>query len=240
MKQTDMDTRQKNKIFESYYGYIGSCHIKNIIADQDNEGEEINEVEFPKNIDEWFVKFHRKYRRKERVKKLNRRFKKAGCKVAVLLLLVISMGTVLSCTVEAFRIKILNFFIEDNKEYTSVQVKEDEESIPDSWSNYYYPEYLPQDFRLDKSEIMNDKKILRFIDGDKFILITQSPNGTNYQMDTEDAEADKIVINDYEGLLIEKQENTTIIWHNEECSFNIISNIISDELMKVVKSLEKR
>ncbi|GMQ61671.1 DUF4367 domain-containing protein [Vallitalea maricola] len=240
MKQTDMDTRQKNKILESYYGYIGSCHIENIITDQDNQRNEMNELEFPRSIDEWFVKFYRKYRRKERVQKLNRKFKKAGCKVAVLLLLVIGIGTVLSCTVEAFRIKILNFFIEENKEYTIVQVKEDKEPIPDSWSNYYYPEYLPQDFILDKSEIMNDKKILKFINEDKFILITQSPNGTNYQMDTEDAEADKIIINDYEGLLIEKQEHTTIIWHNEEFSFNIISNIISDELMKVVKNLEKR
>lgn len=240
MKQTDMDNRQKNKIFESYYGYIGSCHIENIITDVDIQKKEINEVEFPTSIDKWFVKFEKKYRRQERLKKLNIKLRKVGCKVAVLLILTIGIGTVLSCTVEAFRIKILNLFIENNNEYTSVQVKENEESIPNSWSNYYYPEYLPQDFVLDKSEILNDKKILRFIKGDKFILITQSPNGTNYQMDTEDAKADKIIINDYEGLLIEKQENNTIIWHNEECSFNIMSNIISEELMKVVKKLEIR
>lgn len=232
---------QIDKIMKSYYSYIGHCHMDNIVKELDGKKDEINQIETSSNMDEWFEEFSQKQRRKKKTKKLIKNARKVGNKVAIVLAVTLIIGTAITCTSEAFKIKILNFFTEKHEEYTSIEVNEVEENtIPSHWENYYYPKYLPKGFEIEKTEKLGDKKIIHFINDEKFILMTQSQNGTNYQIDTEKSKSKEIMINGKKGLLIEKVERTKIVWHNEAYSFNFSSNIKKEELIKVVKSLQKK
>lgn len=240
MNQNNEKNDQIDRMMESYYSYIGYCHTENIVRELGDKKNEINQIEIPLSLDEWFNKFSKKHRRKNNVKNMMRNIQKIGKKIAILIIIVLTIGTILTCTVEAFRIKLFNFFMEKHEKYTSIQIDEDRGSIiPSSWNNYYYPKYLPEGFRVSNAEMLNDEKIIEFINDEKFILMMQSPNGSNYQVDTEQSENEKIIINENKGLLIEKGERIIIIWHNEECSFSFTSNITSIELIEVIKSLEK-
>ncbi len=240
MRKSNENIGEIDRMMESYYRYVGYCHTENIVRELDEKKDEINQIEIPSSMDEWFDEFSRKHRRKSRLKKAINQTQKIGKRVAIFIIVVLTTGTILTCTVEAFRIKLFNFFMVKHEKYTSIQIDEDRESIiPSSWGNYYYPSYLPEGFRIESAEILNNKKILEFIKDDEFILMIQSLNGTNYQADTEEAKSKEITINGNNGLLIEKDKQTVIIWHNEECSFSFTSNITSVKLIEVIESLEK-
>lgn len=241
MKQTNEKKEQINKMMESYYNYVGYCHTENIIKELDDKKEEIDQIKIPSSINDWFNNFSNKYRRRNNLKKLIKNTQNIGMKIGILMIVALTAVTILTCTVEALRVKIFNFFIEKQEKYTNIQIDEDRESIiPSSWDEYYYPKCLPEGFRVESAEMINDRKIIEYIKDDEYVLMIQSSNGTHYQVDTESSNNKEIIINKYKGLLIEKDGKTIIIWHNEECSFNFTSNIISKELMQIVKSLEKR
>lgn len=240
MKQTNEKNDQIDKMMESYYGYVGYCHTENIIKELNDKKDKINQTEIPSSMDEWFNKFSKKNRRKNNLKKMIQYTRKIGQKIAIFIIILLTTGTILTCTVEAFRTKIFNFFMEKHEKYTNIQIDEVRENIiPSNWSNYYYPKYLPEGFRVESTEMLNDEKIIEFINDDKFILMIQSPNGSHYQVDTEQSENEQININGNKGLLIEKGERIIIIWHNEEYSFSFTSNITRTELVQFIKSLEK-
>ena len=75
---------------------------------------------------------------------------------------------------------------------------------------------------------------------DEEILFNQSPSGTNFQLDSENAEVKEININGNEAVILNKEGRTTLFWNNEEYSFYLISTIGEEELIKMSKSLVKR
>lgn len=241
MNRIKEKNEQIENIMESYYRYIGYYHSENIIKELDAKSDEINQIEIPSGMEKRFEKFSKKQQRKNKLERLMKKSRNIVKYAAVFIVCILLIGTAVTCTVEAFRVKILNFFIETHEKYTTAEINEDaKNAIPSSWRNYYYPRYLPENFVTESVEAINEKKIIQFVNGDQFILMTQSPNGTNYQIDTENAKVSEITINGQKGLIVEKGEIINIIWHNQECSFNFISNITRNELIEVIKSLEKK
>ena len=70
MKQTNEKSEQIDKMMESYYSYVGYCHIENIVKELDEKKDEINRIEIPSSMDEWFNKFSKKHRRKNKLKRV--------------------------------------------------------------------------------------------------------------------------------------------------------------------------
>ena len=110
MKQINGKKEQIDKMIESYYSYIGYCHTENIIRGLDAKTDEIDQIKIPPNMDEWFEKLSRKHRKQQKLKRLTKNIQKIGKKIAIFMILILTIGTVITCTVEAFRVKILNFF----------------------------------------------------------------------------------------------------------------------------------
>ncbi|MCG8540140.1 MAG: hypothetical protein MJA82_09395 [Clostridia bacterium] len=77
-KKTD---EEMNKAMESYYNSLGHYHTECIIKEQDAKMDEINQIEIPSSMNEWFEKFSKKYRRKEKLKMYT---KKIGSLIAKL------------------------------------------------------------------------------------------------------------------------------------------------------------
>ncbi|GFN35730.1 hypothetical protein TXYLGN1_15170 [Tepidimicrobium xylanilyticum] len=70
------------------------------------------------------------------------------------------------------------------------------------------------------------------------IVFIQMPTETKGVVDTEGAKITYIEIHDYEGVLIEKNNRISIIWHNDEYLFDISGYESKSEMIKVAESIK--
>ncbi|MGO1470474.1 MAG: DUF4367 domain-containing protein, partial [Tissierella sp.] len=172
-------------------------------------------------------------------------FKSIISKVAIIfLILFISIAT-LTVTVDAFRVKLFNTIIKNTEKYLDIEVNEEPKSeinkIEQNIDEFYELEYIPGGFELDYVEDLGDTKIVNYINNkNEEILFNQSPNGTNFQLDSEDAAIREIDIIGNEGIILKKEDRTTLFWNNEEYSFYLLSTINEKELISMAKSLIKK
>ena len=232
---------KENEVIEAYYGYIGETYVDIIVDELEEKKEEIKNTSFPKKLDAWVEEYIKKEEKKEKRIKLIKNIKKQSKKAAIILLIIIAGISTLIFTVEAIRVRVFNYFIERNERYTETRVEEENNiKTPElNWESYYQPTYMTEGYYFESSKDIGSIKVLKYTDGENQITFTQANNGTDFQLDTEDAVAENIKINGNEGLLIIKEDRSMIFWHNDEKSFTITGNIKKEEIIKIAESIEK-
>ncbi|KUO62244.1 MAG: hypothetical protein APF84_12785 [Gracilibacter sp. BRH_c7a] len=169
--------------------------------------------------------------------------------VAMLAVIVILGTTVAS--VEALRVRVLNLWMDIKPEYTSFQLKENG-SNPDKgrpgsstdphvgWAKAYVPTYIPEGFTVsDSSNHEEYKKILYKNQQGKVIIYTEHGEGTNFAVDTENADVVKTVgINGHKGTLVEKNSTVTIVWAMDNRMFVIQALTDEETAMKIAEGVE--
>ena len=151
-------------------------------------------------------------------------------------------------SVQAFRVKVLNFFIEIGQEYTSIDLKDkgpsdstrDFSGIPSDWENVYIPVYVPEGYKILKAQSLVTAKIIHYSNEKKRLIVFKQYIGknTNIRVDTEDASVSKVTISGFEGLLTEKEGSISIVWHNDDMAFSLIGNADKKELIKMAESIK--
>ncbi len=231
-----------DSMMNAYYKLVGEAHVKNILEDLESEKDEIDKVKISKSMDDWFEKFiHTKEKEKQR-KKWLKQIKLYSSRVAVFILVLISMFAVVTMSVEAFRVRILNYFMEKSESYTEFRVDEvvDGQSTPQlDMDQYYYPTYLPAGYTYDSAQSAGNVAIFRYSNGEDVLIFTQGSNGSAYHMDTEDAEMNEVPIGAISGYLIVKNDGIILFWNDDNTDFMINGNIKPNELIKIAESLEK-
>ncbi len=151
-------------------------------------------------------------------------------------------GTIGVATSDAFKAKLFNVFI--SEETGSVALESVPEDSPmENWSDYWYPEYIPDGFKFTAAEESNFDKIIRFdsIDSDQYIIISMwnsEGSVTAYNMDG--VEYGSISIGEYEGYYFtdEKDGSCIVTWLTEEQTIRIISQYVDkSEIIKVAESM---
>ena len=227
---------------ETLYSYIGYNNVEKI----NNEIEENNNIKstkVPKSLDNWFEDYNRKLEERKNRKKYKERFKSIFSKVAIVFLVLFISMSILTVTVDAFRVKLLNIIMNNTEKYLEIGVSDSNgvENIHRNLEGFYELEYIPSGFKIDYVEDLGDTKVVSYVNNrDEEILFNQSPSGTNFQLDSENAEVKEININGNEAVILNKEGRTTLFWNNEEYSFYLISTIGEEELIKMSKSLVKR
>ena len=227
---------------ETLYSYIGYNNVEKI----NNEIEENNNIKstkVPKSLDNWFEDYNRKLEERKNRKKYKERFKSIFSKVAIVFLVLFISMSILTVTVDAFRVKLLNIIMNNTEKYLEIDVSDSNgvENIQRNLEGFYELEYIPSGFKIDYVEDLGDTKVVSYVNNrDEEILFNQSPSGTNFQLDSENAEVKEININGNEAVILNKEGRTTLFWNNEEYSFYLISTIGEEELIKMSKSLVKR
>ncbi len=240
VKDRNFIKETEDKIFEAYLEYAGACYVENILAELDACQEEIENI---KPSDQFSLSMKQFIQRKNIRTSINRGIKKAKVilpKIAVFFMIIILGFATLLTTVEAARVRFFNFMIEVNKKYTRIQVntlppKRDEELDIQSLLEVLY---LPEGFQLKNIENLNLITIIYFSDEKgQEIEFVQVPNGAGAKYDTEDADVKEIIINGYNGLLIQKNRLVTIIWHDSLYTYDIVGKIDAAELLKMAESV---
>lgn len=237
-----MNSDKTEKIMESYYKYIGEAHVDNILKALEDKKEEIERVNVPTTLDQWFENFVNEGKRLQKKKKRARYIKKISSRAAIVILLLIASLSLVTFTVEAVRVRVFNFFMETNDKYTEVRVEEGADPIPNDvdWDGYYYPSYLTEGYSFYSYEEAGVIRIINFASHDKVLIFTQAMNGTDFQLDTEDGVATEENINGNKGVLIIKEDKSLLFWNNNDTSFCLLGQIDKDEILRIAKNIEKK
>jgi len=232
---------KQNILMSAFYGYIGEHHVDNICDEIDSLKEEIDKIEIPETLDDWFDGYVKNARKKDNQKRINVKMRSISSKTAVILLVLFLSFVTLTFSVEAFRIQLYNLLFFDHDEYSNIKIEQEpaEDKTTIKWKHYYYPTYLPDGFYIENAkEIENVREIKFFNNSGEYILFVQTPNGTAFSLDTEGGEKKEVEVNNRKAILAKKEGKNILIWNNDEFSFYLISNIEIENLIIIAESLE--
>jgi len=164
--------------------------------------------------------------------------------VAVLVMIVLLFTTMAS--VEALRVRVLNFLMDIQPEYTSFELKEkaggsDGGKTTIDWHKAYVPTYIPAGYEI--SSISNGE-LLRKIEFKNqlgsFISYTELSEGNKTALDTENASAfETVSINGHKGRLVMKDSLITVIWEMNNRMFMIRAQITEkDTVVKMAEGVK--
>ena len=231
-------------MLRAYYKLIGEAHIENVLEELSENVEEIQNTPVPDSLDQWVKSYALKQKRAIKKKVFLKKLKVLSSRAAMIAILLISSTMIVTFTVDAVRVRVLNFLLEVNETYTEVQiqVEDDQQPFPDiDQEGIYYPIYLPKGYIYEDHRSFGKSIMLTFSNGIEKITLDQSPNGASYQLDTEDAETLDVNIDGNEGLLILKENRVILFWHDVLISYTIISyDVEPDEIMKMAESMVKQ
>lgn len=230
-----MNNKESNddKVITAYYEHLGKKHYSNIIDEVDN----LPDIDFDTSeLDEWFDGFNKNIKknihRNQRSSRLVRILRKTGILV---LALGLSFSIVIS-TVEAFRVSVFNFFMNEETEYTEIGHKNLDELQIEGLKNIHY---FPQDFELVNYRDIGTIHSIEYLrENDDFIHFTQATKATKIQLDTEDTILEKFKVDDIEVIYVYKREVYSVYWGDTLNNYRIRSSLELDEIKKIIKSIK--
>jgi len=192
---------------------------------------------FNQQLDAHFKKPKAYARRQRMLRALNR------TAVALLAIIVIFFTTV--GTVQAVRVRVLNFLMNIQPEYTSFQLKDsgggpEGGNLVVNWTNSYVPTYIPDGYKVSNiSSSESYKRIIFENQQDKSHIIYTELSGANSPgVDTEDAsEFETVSINGHKGTLMVKNSMVTIVWEMDNRILMVQTRTGKDTAMKVAEGV---
>ncbi|MFR2838801.1 MAG: DUF4367 domain-containing protein [Zhenhengia sp.] len=160
-------------------------------------------------------------------------------KIGVAILIIGIVGS-LSMSVEAVRIRVIEFITEVFEKFTSISYQKHEGEHSDKIEVSYLPRYIPEGFEvIEEEQIFNDVHInYRNGLGEEILFRQIEINTNNSIVDTEGTILEKILLEDREYYYYENKGVKNIIWIQGEYQISISSEIDKDELIKMCLSVK--
>ena len=168
-------------------------------------------------------------------------------KVAVVVLVMVAVFSTAMVTVDAFRIRVMNFLVDIQPEYTSFQIQDNSsgtkgEKMVVNWTNTYLPTYIPTGYEVDSLTYTDPLKEITYSNQknkDLYIYFTEYDSSNNLQIDTEKASVLKTVyVNGHKGTLVVKNSLTTVVWEMDSHIFTIQTTESSTVAMKIAQNVK--
>lgn len=180
----------------------------------------------------------------EKIKKEQKRLKSANMskhyhglrKIAAIFLITVSVTFSLCfITVDAFRLRVLNFIFVDRGNATEHGLREELNEI-------YMPAYIPSDFEVILYSDQHDpiQILLQNTDESKFANIYISTNVSKVMSDTEALhQFESITVNGTTGKFTEKDGRIILVWTNTEKTHiaSINTNVTKNEALSIAESI---
>lgn len=169
-----------------------------------------------------------KKRSKENVRKIIRMTSKVA--VAVMVFLGITTATILS--VDAFRLPVLSYLMEQQEKYSALNFGEEEQSANTEGTQFKDPisQFVPSNYISVFYESTNGYiSSVHKDNNNKRITFDMSPAYDEYRFDTEGAECEDISVMGYDAIYVLGEPNI-IIWYNDVSG--IIYNLSATDLSK--------
>lgn len=170
------------------------------------------------------------------------RFQKIAILISVFLMLLLTSFL----SVEAFRVKILNLFIQIEKEYTTIRLEEEMNQPPAhlqiEWDSAYVPTKVPEGYRITRVSNDQNVKLIEYENESQgFLLFQQNNRNSGINVDTEGAEeVSRLTLHGHEGLYVHKKDVMTVVWEDEAHLFLISGSSIDlskEEMIEMAQSV---
>lgn len=195
----------------------------------------------------WMEEFLGRQEKAGRVRKRHRLSTRAAA-----VLLAAALGTtVFISSVEAARRPVERFIMEVKSRYTSlVAIDQEPERVGDDLVYYQIPEdledlyildYVPWGYKFEKLLVNETQYHMEFIknEGNEFDF-RQILSITDVDVDTENAEAERVSIDGEYYLFSEKGGKLVAAWRTEEYSFDLTGTIDRETAIKIIKGIQKQ
>lgn len=208
------------------------------MAEESQNLKELNKsADFPEDstLDEKMARIFKKEKRLILKKKMIKYSKNAAC---ILLALCVTSGVTIY-GVESFRTKFMNFVFDEKTTHTELSFVNEQEAVVVGNIKF---NYLPEGFKLKEKEVSKTATKVSFFDGSTEILFHEITIKGRRGIDTEDAEVEKITINDMEGIISEKDDVLLLIWHDDQYLYKIMTSgknepIKREEIVKIAQNI---
>lgn len=178
-------------------------------------------------------------------KRLTYKYRRAIKYVAALIVVAFSMAVFNSGVVDALKVKIYNFIMSSQGDYTHINLKG--ESELDKVVSAL-PEYIPEGYSLYKTT-ESDWSVNTIYGSDELneetgrpknlIMYTQSLNkNTGLAVGTNEEELKPIVIRDTEGYYGRDAGRCVILWRDKDYSYILTGPVELDELLEMANSIK--
>ena len=179
-------------------------------------------------------------RRKLRKRKMQRLFSdqlpKAG-KVAAACLLIFYIGlTTAIAAIPSVRSEVMHLIMKFEERYISLELKHNREfsQISEEWMGYYYPTSISQEFQF----VMTDGYSAYYNSQDgRNLIFSEYGEGSSVNIDSENAQISFVELNGENGLIVEKNDWTTLVWAIPNHYFLIEIQGNQDEALAIARSV---
>ncbi len=155
-------------------------------------------------------------------------------KIAVIFIALFISINILTLSVEAIRIRFLNYKIEQNEKYTEITFNTDNKYI----SNRVKLMYIPANFKIKKEDISDTSIYLKFEFEDKYFSVSiESIEGTT-QLDTENSEVKSIKLKEWNIMMIQKDNEIIAYWVDNKFAYSIYGNITENDIVNIINNLK--
>lgn len=231
-----MSQNNTDKILEIMFEEAATNAAETIGKEMPEVTENIN---FSKEHISKMNKLFKAQRRKEMLIKLAKVSKIA----ASILLTIVLVGGISIFSVEAWRVKILNFIVDNNKHNTNIKFfdNDNEDKVVDVITEYSNEhvllKYIPDGFEVNEEYISKTNSFIAFVNEDKFFNIDISNVDGEMSLDTEDSVVENVKIKDYNGMYISKGKVNMLVWSNDFKIIILTGNIQKNEIIKIAENI---
>ena len=190
------------------------------------------DVEFSQEHKKKMEKLFRKERQKYRLSIAEVYARRAAC----VILVIAAVMSLAVFSVEAWRVKFMNFVFDADAPNTKIKFSEEKQS--EIYGGLVEFGYMPAGFTLKESEISRRHTYLSFKCNDKYFHFELNKLDLYSMLDTEDSAAEKSEINNNEGIYITKPDVNILIWHDGVYTYRITANIEKSEIIKIAENIK--
>ena len=161
-----------------------------------------------------------------------------GMKIAfatIIMVLLVSLGSAMS--VQAYRSKLIRFFVEVFEELTSFLGND--VSVVDDVLEPIEPEYVPKQYEKIGETVVETKCVFVYADAEGNTIRYKQELLSNpiHYLDSEDATYSVINIKGNEVIVYQEMNETILCWKDQTYYFNLTGSVSADELVKMTKSI---
>lgn len=241
---------QKDKIMKdrsnSFLAYIGNAAEEELLKEFDQWENNATDITIPEELETKILKSAGSFNKKEKNGRRKRTFLRISKTAAIVILLISVAFSTLMISVDAFRVRVIDFLFEDKGSYMEVIPLETEENtleikngLPSDGQGVFYLRYIPEGFKIVETKIAGSKKIITFQDNvQKILIFTQEPwdNGKLF-IDNEDIESGQILINEEAAFWTSKNDMLSLVWNKNNYRFMLFGPIELEEMIIIAENI---
>lgn len=240
MENPKLSDTAREQLEEATVAVFMEQYAKALDAGIDKRMEECEGQEFPPELEKRCRALIEKEYAKTKNEKRRKRIMRTLQKAAVVVVALLSLSSILFMTVEAFRLPIINFFVEKTDRYWQMTANPDEDTIPAAFDpNNPLGEILPPDFVLTQlsGTVESSDLIAKYSNGDKTsITLFVNISLGSLQVDSENAVVTDTKVAGHDARLYVEENSIRLAWLDENVfrAFGIHAVNVTEETVAYI------